>query len=61
MKNENETRNALVSHRLNSVNLLELPEQLQIVATKLNWSVDRLTGYIEGVEWAYEWVLEELP
>jgi len=27
-------------------------------AKEMGWSTERLRGYVEGVSWAYRWVLE---
>jgi hypothetical protein len=57
MKSENQIRGALVDHFLN-IRRLKNPEILKKYAEDLGWTEEYLKGYMEGVTFAYEWMLK---
>jgi hypothetical protein len=58
MKSEERIRGALAGHTFNIAKLLAQPAELKKAAKKLGRTEEYLKGYIEGVRFAYSWVLE---
>ena len=55
MKTENEVTGALMHHQ-DSMRLTQAEKE--VIAKRLSWSPERMQGYLDGVNFAYKWVLE---
>lgn len=58
MKTRVEVEGALASHQVTRKLLLD-KTNLERQSKQLGWKEDYLLGYVEGVEFAYKWFLEE--
>jgi hypothetical protein len=61
LKSEKEVRGALESHKTNMQKCESVPSFLKEIAKDLGWSRQYTKGYMEGVKWAYEWMLGQKP
>lgn len=50
---------ALAGHEANMKVVLNSPRELKETAQNMQWTEDRVRGYMEGVAWTYKWVLGE--
>ena len=59
MKTETQVQGALISHQKSMLKIKNKAD-LETVSKHLNWSEQYTLGYMEGVEFAYKWVLHPI-
>ena len=57
IKTEERVRSAMLSHGAMLRAIKSDEKILKETAKRMGWSEERVIGYMEGINWAYEWFL----